>query len=151
MHLLRGLVLGFVALFVLTGSVIAADRAIIILDASGSMWAQIDGKSRIEIARETLNTVLKGVPDSLELGFMAYGHRQKNSCADIELLVPPAAGTAAEISQAAAGISPKGMTPLKFGLYLLLPSVKMSCFICQGCQSFLSNSVSVFIKYFALL
>jgi Ca-activated chloride channel family protein len=112
MHLLRGLVLGFVALFVLTGSVIAADRAIIILDASGSMWAQIDGKSRIEIARETLNTVLKGVPDSLELGFVAYGHRQKNSCADIELLVPPAAGTAAEISQAAAGISPKGMTPL---------------------------------------
>jgi Ca-activated chloride channel family protein len=112
MHLLRGLILSFVALLVFAGSAIAADRAIIILDASGSMWAQIDGKSRIEIARETLNTVLKGVPDSLELGFMAYGHRQKNSCADIELLVPPAAGTAAEISQAAAGISPKGMTPL---------------------------------------
>ena len=112
MNLLQRFVLGFAAFFVLASAAIAADRAIIILDASGSMWAQIEGKSRIEIARDTLNTVLKGVPDTLELGFMAYGHRQKNSCSDIELLVPPATGTAAEISQAAAAISPKGMTPL---------------------------------------
>ena len=33
---------------------IAADKAIIILDASGSMWAQIDGKPKLEIARESL-------------------------------------------------------------------------------------------------
>jgi Ca-activated chloride channel family protein len=56
--------------------------------------------------------VLKGVPDSLELGFMAYGHRSKGDCNDIELLVPPAAGTAASISAAAARLSPKGKTPL---------------------------------------
>ena len=98
-------------LFLLTPA-LAADRAIIILDASGSMWAQVDGKPRIEIARQTLDDVLKGVPDSLELGFMAYGHRSKSDCNDIELLVPPAAGTAAAVSAAAAKISPKGMTPL---------------------------------------
>ena len=32
----------------------AADRSIIILDASGSMWGQIDGKPKLEIARESL-------------------------------------------------------------------------------------------------
>ncbi len=32
----------------------AADRVIVILDASGSMWAQIDGKPKLEIARESL-------------------------------------------------------------------------------------------------
>ncbi|MDR3475832.1 MAG: VWA domain-containing protein [Devosia sp.] len=91
---------------------LAADRAIIILDASGSMWAQVDGQSRIDIARQTLAQVLKGVPGSLELGLMAYGHRSKGDCNDIELLVPPAAGTTAAISAAAARLAPKGKTPL---------------------------------------
>ena len=91
---------------------VAADRAIIILDGSGSMWAQIDGKARIEIARETLDRVLSGVPAELELGFMSYGHREKGACDDIELLVEPAAGTGPAISAAAAAISPKGKTPI---------------------------------------
>jgi Ca-activated chloride channel family protein len=90
----------------------AADKAIIILDGSGSMWAQIGGEARISIARETLNDVLKAVPDDLELGFMTYGHREKGSCEDIELLVEPATGTAGAISEAAAGINPKGKTPI---------------------------------------
>lgn len=90
----------------------AADRAIIILDGSGSMWAQIGGEARISIARKTLDDVLKAVPDDLELGLMSYGHREKGSCDDIQMLVEPAPGTAAAISDAAAGISPKGKTPL---------------------------------------
>ena len=83
-----------------------------ILDGSGSMWAQIEGKARIEIARETLNDVLGGLPQDLELGFMSYGHRTKGDCSDIELMVPPAAGTAQQIIDAAASINPKGKTPI---------------------------------------
>ncbi|MGN6102473.1 MAG: vWA domain-containing protein [Devosia sp.] len=98
--------------FLLMAPAFAADRAIIILDASGSMWAKINGQSRIEIARQTLHQVLQGVPDNLEIGFMAYGHRSKGDCNDIQLLVPPAAGTAAAINTAAENIDPKGKTPL---------------------------------------
>src|SRR6188474_1482650 len=90
----------------------AAQRAIIVLDASGSMWAQIDGKSRIEIARDTLSQVLAGVPAELELGFMAYGHRTKGDCSDIEMLVEPEAGTADRIIGAAMSLNPRGKTPL---------------------------------------
>jgi Ca-activated chloride channel family protein len=90
----------------------AAERAIIVLDGSGSMWAQIDGKARITIARETLASVLATLPDDLELGLMTYGHREKGNCDDIELLVKPAAGTAAAIIAAANAINPKGMTPI---------------------------------------
>ena len=71
----------------------AADRAIIVLDASGSMWGQIDGRPKLEIARDTLRGVLSSLPDGLELGLMAYGHREKDSCEDVELVVPPAAGS----------------------------------------------------------
>lgn len=90
----------------------AANKVIIILDASGSMWAQIDGKPKLEIARESLRTVLKSVPVDDEIGFMAYGHREKGSCDDIQLIVPPQAGSASAISAAADSLKFLGKTPL---------------------------------------
>jgi Ca-activated chloride channel family protein len=109
---IRSLLAGLFALALYATPALAAERAIIILDGSGSMWAQIDGEARISIARKTLDKVLAGVPDDLELGLMAYGHREKGDCNDIELLVPPAAGSADAIGKAAAGVSPKGKTPI---------------------------------------
>ncbi|MGE0282632.1 MAG: VWA domain-containing protein [Rhizobiaceae bacterium] len=90
----------------------AADRAIIVLDASGSMWGQIDGKPKLEIARQTLRRVLQTAPADMELGLMAYGHREKGSCEDIELVVPPASGTANAITSAADAMKFLGKTPL---------------------------------------
>ncbi|RWO61664.1 VWA domain-containing protein [Mesorhizobium sp.] len=91
---------------------LAADRVVIVLDASGSMWAQIDGKPKLEIARESLRTVLQSVPADKEIGFMAYGHREKGSCEDIELIVPPQAGSAGAVSTAADSLKFLGKTPL---------------------------------------
>ena len=87
-------------------------RSIIVLDASGSMWGQIGGQTKLEIARASLTEVLKSIPPETELGLIAYGHREKGSCADIELIVPPAAGTAQAISDAAANLQFLGKTPL---------------------------------------
>ncbi|MEO5321807.1 VWA domain-containing protein [Mesorhizobium sp. CC13] len=102
------------AMFMLSGAVAvhAAERAIIVLDASGSMWGQIDGKPKLEIARQALRSVLKTVPADTELGLMAYGHREKGSCTDIELVVPPAAGSAGAITAAADSLKFLGKTPL---------------------------------------
>lgn len=112
MRIIRNLVLGAISALGLAFPAVAAERAIIVLDGSGSMWAQIEGKARITIARETLSSVLATLPDELELGFMTYGHREKGNCADIEMLVQPATGTGAAIAAAADGINPKGMTPI---------------------------------------
>lgn len=90
----------------------AANKVIIILDASGSMWAQIDGKPKLEIARQSLRTVLQSVPADEEIGFMAYGHREKGSCEDIQLIVPPQAGSASAITDAADSLKFLGKTPL---------------------------------------
>lgn len=100
------------SLLLASATVSAADRAIIVLDGSGSMWGQIDGKPKLEIARETLRTVLGAVPADLELGLIAYGHRQKGMCSDIELVVEPAAGTGAAIADAADAMRFLGKTPL---------------------------------------
>ncbi|MBU1306429.1 MAG: VWA domain-containing protein [Alphaproteobacteria bacterium] len=104
----------------------AAERAIIVLDGSGSMWAQIDGKARITIARETLASVLTNLPDDLELGLMTYGHRKKGDCSDIELLVPLAVGTEQAIIDAAADINPKGMTPISDAVRMAAEDLKFT-------------------------
>lgn len=93
-------------------STLAQGRSIIVLDGSGSMWGQIDGRAKLEIAREALSEVLQGVPAETELGLIAYGHRTQGACDDIELIVPPAPGTAAAISDAAQNLQFVGKTPL---------------------------------------
>lgn len=102
----------FLLLFTLVFPAMAAERTIIVLDASGSMWGQIDGRPKIEIARETLSVVLGTIPADTELGLMVYGHREKGSCGDIELAVPPAAGSADAIAGFVNAVNPKGKTPL---------------------------------------
>ena len=63
----RGVLAAFLSLWLIAVAT-AADRAIIVLDASGSMWGQIDGQPKLEIARQTLKTVLQTVPADMELG-----------------------------------------------------------------------------------
>jgi Ca-activated chloride channel homolog len=93
-------------------TVMAEGRAIIVLDASGSMWDLLEGRPKVDIAREALDAVLQAVPEDAALGLLAYGHREKGNCEDIELLVPPAQGRAAAISTAAAFLNFTGKTPL---------------------------------------
>jgi Ca-activated chloride channel family protein len=90
----------------------AADGAMIVLDASGSMAGQLSGKPKIVIARDTLTSVLTDTPEKLALGLLAYGHRQKASCSDIEVLVPPATGSSNAILNAAKTVVPRGKAPL---------------------------------------
>lgn len=90
----------------------AQGKTIIILDASGSMWGQIEGRPKIEIAREVIADLIGSLNPDLELGLMAYGHREKGNCDDIELLVPPATVDRDSFLAKVNSIIPKGMTPL---------------------------------------
>ena len=110
----------------MAGQSLSAEKSIIVFDASGSMWAQIDGKTRIEIARETISNVLGAFPADRELGLIAYGHREKGSCKDIELVVAPAAGTGAAISEAVNKINPKGKTPLSASVKMAAEELKFT-------------------------
>ena len=126
MRIIRNFVLGAIAALGLALPAVAAERAIIVLDGSGSMWAQIDGKARITIARETLASVLATLPPDLELGFMTYGHREKGNCADIEMLIEPATGTGPAIIAAAQDINPKGMTPISDAVRLAAEDLRFT-------------------------
>ena len=87
-------------------------QAMLILDASGSMWGQIDSVPKITIAREVVENVLGDWDAQTALGLMAYGHREKGSCEDIETLIQPARLDTAKFSKAVGSLNPKGKTPL---------------------------------------
>ena len=45
----------FLVIFGFSGnSLLAQDRAMVVLDASGSMWGQVDGTTKMEIARDAV-------------------------------------------------------------------------------------------------
>ena len=84
----------------------------IVLDASGSMWGQIDGVNKIVIARDVVRETLGVTQVEGALGLVAYGHNRKGDCSDIEVLVPPAAGQMTSVINAVEAINPNGKTPL---------------------------------------
>ncbi len=89
-----------------------APNTILVLDASGSMWGQIDGKAKITIAQEVVGSLLDSLPADQNLGLTVYGHRTKGDCTDIETVVSPGPGTRDAIRAAVMGIKPKGKTPM---------------------------------------
>lgn len=90
----------------------ASERAILVLDASGSMWGQVEGTPKITIARDVIQGLLDDWNPTVELGVTAYGHRQKGDCSDIETLVPVGAVDGDQVMSAIGSLNPKGKTPL---------------------------------------
>ena len=106
------LVLGGLALTPVTSLAQAQDNVMVVFDGSNSMWGQIDGTAKIEIARDVMDNLLGGWTDERAVGLMAYGHRTRGDCTDIETLIAPAQGTRDEILKQIRGITPTGKTPL---------------------------------------
>lgn len=62
------------------------DNMIVIMDVSNSMWGVFEDKRKIEAARSLLKQGLEEGNENLNIGLIAYGHRQKNSCEDVEII-----------------------------------------------------------------
>ncbi len=63
----------------------------VVLDASGSMLQRLDGKRRIEIARQTLEHLIREViPAGTPFALRVFGHQEADSCrTDLELPLAP--------------------------------------------------------------
>jgi Ca-activated chloride channel family protein len=83
-----------------------------IYDASGSMWGKLQDKTKKEIASKVLSTSVNNLPDNQNVGLIAYGHRKKGDCNDIEFLVDLKNNSKDKVTKAVKGINPLGRTPL---------------------------------------
>ena len=84
----------------------------LIIDASGSMAARMEGRSKMDIAKEVLSGLLADLPADAQVAVRAYGHRRKNDCNDIELLAPLGPRGSAPVEGRVKALKPVGMTPI---------------------------------------
>lgn len=94
------------------GQAASPAELILILDASGSMWGQIEGENKITIAKKVLVDLIGELPDETNVGLIAYGHRDKGDCKDIETVVPPGPLDKTLLAEKIEAINPKGKTPI---------------------------------------
>ncbi len=99
---------------------IASKNVEIILDASNSMWGQIEGVAKISIAKDVLEQIINGLPDAMNVGLRLYGHRyglnDRRACQDTELKVPIGPIDKAHLIDIIGTIQPKGKTPLVYSV-----------------------------------
>jgi len=91
---------------------VPARDLVVVLDASGSMLETVDAKPKIDVAREVLDGLVDGLPDTSNAGLIAYGHRQKSSCTDIQQLVAVGPIDKEAFEAKVHALAPKGKTPL---------------------------------------
>lgn len=101
-----------VSVFLATSALADGQRVILVLDASGSMWGQINGTAKIDIAKQVVGKVISNWKADDEIGLVVYGHRKKGACDDIETLIEPGALNAEGFMQTVQGLNAKGKTPM---------------------------------------
>lgn len=95
----------------------AVTRVLFIFDASQSMYAQWEGNSRMEIAKELLSNMLDSLDnkENLQVGLRCYGHQKPSppqDCRDTRLEVPFGKNTIPAIKSRLKTLRPKGTTPI---------------------------------------
>ncbi len=125
---LKALSIALAFLILIPATMVCAEKSLIfyILDGSGSMWGRVDGKLKIQAAKEAMTTLLKETPDEVQCGVMVYGHRRKGDCSDIEMIVPIGKLKKEEAISRIKGITPKGKTPISDSIAMAIDHVKKS-------------------------
>ncbi|MFH1153732.1 MAG: VWA domain-containing protein [Pseudomonadota bacterium] len=84
---------------------------LLILDCSGSMWGKVDGQPKIDLAKQVTRELMAEIPPRIQVGLMAYGHRKKGDCQDIELIGSPGTSVS-DLDHAVTGLTARGKTPI---------------------------------------
>ncbi|WP_297005948.1 VWA domain-containing protein [uncultured Corynebacterium sp.] len=92
----------------------------LVLDGSYSMVEKdVDGRARIDVAKEAANKVLTKIGDATDVGLLTYGTKVSNGpddkvegCKDITLLSGPVSGKVDDLKDKVDEVTPKGFTPI---------------------------------------
>jgi Ca-activated chloride channel family protein len=97
-------------------------RVLFLLDVSGSMKEDWNGRNKIDVAKDLLYKLIDSVEKknpNVEFAVRAFGYqspRADRNCKDSKLLVPFAKNNAENIRRALDKITPQGMTPIAYSL-----------------------------------
>jgi Ca-activated chloride channel family protein len=88
--------------------------AIVIVDGSGSMWANLgqDRASKIDLVRAALRQSLTPLGPQSRIGLMSFGPR----CSDAEVVAPPDAGPGERLMPSVDKFNPRGKGPVALAI-----------------------------------
>ncbi len=91
----------------------------ILFDASGSMNAQINGNTKMELAKDAVESFVSDLPDNVNISLTIYGHEgtgdnsdKELSCNSIDEIYPMGPYDEDEFGEALDSFAPAGWTPL---------------------------------------
>jgi hypothetical protein len=97
---------------------------VLIMDASQSMATKIQGKPRMDGARTAVADLIGGLPTGIEVGLVAFGHRQADECNDVEVLAPLGPPDRPALIGKLQGLTPTGKAPLRDALQAAAAGLK---------------------------
>ncbi len=102
----------------------AGENLLFILDASGSMEMRTAGRVKMKIVKDALTRAIRGLPASLNVGLLAYGHRRKGDCKDVEMLLPMASLEPEVLIRKIHALTPTGMSAITLSLQKAAETLK---------------------------
>lgn len=118
------LVCAFLFVFQLNAQSESPSPIVFIYDASGSMWGQMEGKTKMEIASSVLSESINDFAENQKIGLVVYGHREKGDCRDVETLLPMSNTSKSSVSSAVKKIKPLGKTPLAYSATTVIDQLR---------------------------
>ena len=92
----------------------------IILDASGSMMEEMDGKVKFDIARDSVAALVNDLPANCNVALRVYGHRKRaienRADEDTELTIPMLPLDRQKFTAVLDALRPRGKTPMALSL-----------------------------------
>lgn len=100
-------------------------NVVILMDASGSMKAEIEGRTRMDLAKDAIEEFTSQLSDDVNVALFAYGHKgagtkgdKELSCSSIEALYPLGEYNQTAFSDAMDSFQASGWTPLAGAMQL---------------------------------
>jgi len=98
----------------------SGDKLLFVIDFSNSMGEFLEHKTKVNLVKNMLRTILPQISSDTKVGVRVYGHTCNifafNACRSSELLVPLESNNARKINSAVSKLKPRGMTPITYSL-----------------------------------
>jgi len=100
-------------------------EVLFVLDASGSMQETAGRVTKMVAAKQVMQQIVPELNPQVRVGLVAYGHRHKGDCTDIEVLLPPGSTDRETLLRKVQALEPRGLTPISDALSLSIDLLKL--------------------------
>lgn len=107
-----GVCISLMALCCMALPAVAADKTVLVLDASRSMWGTVAKKPKYMMVHDAFARALGARPAAPGIGLVSYGNNSPSSCTDINATIAPGGSDHSRFLSTIKDIKPWGLTPI---------------------------------------